>query len=1530
MNPPQTQASTTTSYQVNQPVLAVQPAQQGAVAVEIQVLAPPRRSNIPIIQILATLLPGRVDDPRILFREALQQGYAAALQQARRTASPTVDTVQIQIRHEGIMSNGNLWGTPSMYVAEALTELVTRWEAAMQSGDMVDLSLGALEMYLTFTFYSRGPLANENNENPRMGARAGTYQRLKKKMYYPNINNDWYTSTNALKKVPFTNENMCFPMAFLYSQCRRLTFDPETMSRVVDVQETKMRGGDRHNVEQYLLTRTQFPDLPYQYLEISEEEYHYFHLHLPHLVVHEEPGPPYWLVLFYPYRRKGSNRSQSNQCFQFEDWDPGFHRNSWVQAWLRAATLLHRHVQRTLQREVDATDFNDCCQCYADVFQVHLHILKVETLMNQTHFFRPQTRPWLHGSQDHIYVLFGDADGNYDHCHAITHRRRLCRSIWLPATKQCGVYNYCDYCLKSFPTLQNHEQGCIHLTQCFQKRYYQPLQLHGYHQGEQLPMDQFYENQVKQPTIYQFFPVRKRGRNEEDMVMCRLCKSKILATLRKDHMCFIPLPKPFPEEAPGVDMMELNEKHRLFVYDIETMQNAVVNAEGEISMERYLHRCNCVCVREVYGPYRRTFATMDSFCEELLGNPCFLGSILLAHNGGSFDHQFVVYYLEKHCLPYQAIPRPGGIHKYLSIRITRDNDELDIQLKDFMMFFPGSLKSIAESFKLPIQKGDFPHLFNREENESYEGRIPLLESPEDYYCLRQKKQEKEIQEMKKWYDDECQIYCCCDEGFLELTNGLRSPTCQRCQKKRWIFREQLEKYCWLDVDVLSMCVEKFRTAHLDFGKEMGTLEGGGWKPSCIDPFQMVTQAQVALSFFLRGHRDTQMKPAISQPRTRAGWSEISLMWLEEEQQRMRNQLGNSDFSIQHVGNSFHEYFDTRATCSYVDGYAFWGGREIIYEFLGCFWHGCPYCFHEEVQEKPETIHPRRYLPWGIIYEKTQRKIDSLRAVYPEVHVMWECEYTNRSAPYRRLPSQYEKRLCKNLIQDREFFFGGRTEVFRPYSRGISLQHIDVTSMYPYICSHKTVPFGHPDILFGGTCDKERLQARHPDRYFGYIRCFVVPNPRCVLGLLPSRCETAKGGTERLVFSLVPQEGTWFSEELYLAMENGYEVTELYEVYHFPEDRRTDKYFRGYMSFFLRIKQEAEGWVKAGATSENPTEEEKDQVIENLYVQNGRMARMRKENVRVDPVLRALAKLYLNSLWGKLAQDVEQVNSTILGDYTSWMKEIVLNPEVDRSSLRYRQMPGAAFMCYFQKFKEHKRLSPQVNIWMAASVTAWARTILHRKMIEIGPHRILYCDTDSIVFEGGLENHVQRGLGQWASETDRGEKIKEFYGVAPKCYMKLIEVEDQTEMVKHIKCKGVRMTLLNQQKVTPDIVRSLLEQCYGLHGAENPTEEEQEREQETDYISLDHMTIFKNTTNAAYDYGLIFTLYTKKKFRAVLEKRKKLEVPENIRRQWNFPSMQVHQLYTIPFGFDETYIKELQTQYYQNDHNAPLHSLLPRL
>jgi hypothetical protein len=95
------------------------------------------------------------------------------------------------------------------------------------------------------------------------------------------------------------------------------------------------------------------------------------------------------------------------------------------------------------------------------------------------------------------------------------------------------------------------------------------------------------------------------------------------------------------------------------------------------------------------------------------------------------------------------------------------------------------------------------------------------------------------------------------------------------------------------------------------------------------------------------------------------------------------------------------------------------------------------------------------------------------------------------------------------------------------------------------------------------------------------------------------------------------------------MSQGYEVLQIYEILDFDHFNRSCNYMKGYMSFFLRMKQEAEGWKKANASSDNPTEDEKEKCIDDLYTLNGNVARMRKELVQKNDVQRQVAKIYLN-------------------------------------------------------------------------------------------------------------------------------------------------------------------------------------------------------------------------------------------------------------------------------------------------------------
>jgi hypothetical protein len=138
-----------------------------------------------------------------------------------------------------------------------------------------------------------------------------------------------------------------------------------------------------------------------------------------------------------------------------------------------------------------------------------------------------------------------------------------------------------------------------------------------------------------------------------------------------------------------------------------------------------------------------------------------------------------------------------------------------------------------------------------------------------------------------------------------------------------------------------------------------------------------------------------------------------------------------------------------------------------------------------------------------------------------------------------------------------------------------------------------MPLDHPRVFTGSRIDLARLSSEHPLAYFGFIKCKIKPAPGDILGLLPAR----DPDTGRLVFDLVPKIGVWHTVELHLAFQQGYELQEVYQVFHF--ERVQPGMFRDYVDCFLRRKQESDGWKKNGAESEDPSPEEKERVIENM-------------------------------------------------------------------------------------------------------------------------------------------------------------------------------------------------------------------------------------------------------------------------------------------------------------------------------------------
>ena len=186
----------------------------------------------------------------------------------------------------------------------------------------------------------------------------------------------------------------------------------------------------------------------------------------------------------------------------------------------------------------------------------------------------------------------------------------------------------------------------------------------------------------------------------------------------------------------------------------------------------------------------------------------------------------------------------------------------------------------------------------------------------------------------------------------------------------------------------------------------------------------------------------------------------------------------------------------------------------------------------------------------------------------------------------------------------------------------------------------------------------------------------------------------------------------------------------------------------------------------------------------------------------------------------------------------------------------------------------------------AAITAHARCRLHKQMIRIGPERILYCDTDSIVFtyQRSLPSLSSRGLGNWVDESkDFGSAIQMICAFAPKTYLLLLE-----DGSYRIKAKGCRMTIPNKAK------------CVETSVGYTPE----------DALLLDHFTIFSNAIDIEYKYATVFSRYSQKVLRVVLGKRVLVPIlddTQEIGDQELFfsthPLSLYGRIYTVPFHFE---------------------------
>jgi hypothetical protein len=146
-----------------------------------------------------------------------------------------------------------------------------------------------------------------------------------------------------------------------------------------------------------------------------------------------------------------------------------------------------------------------------------------------------------------------------------------------------------------------------------------------------------------------------------------------------------------------------------------------------------------------------------------------------------------------------------------------------------------------------------------------------------------------------------------------------------------------------------------------------------------------------------------------------------------------------------------------------------------------------------------------------------------------------------------------------------------------------------------------------------------------ENIFGLIKCKILPPKKLLFPVLPCR-------TDKLTFPLCQTcvekalRGTWTSIEVQRAIQHGYVILEVYEIYHYDNKQ---KIFDTYVDTFMKLKQESSGIPKHCFVKEGNVVDEKLNMYIDDYLQHENI-QLEANKICHNPGQRTVMKALLNS------------------------------------------------------------------------------------------------------------------------------------------------------------------------------------------------------------------------------------------------------------------------------------------------------------
>ena len=779
---------------------------------------------------------------------------------------------------------------------------------------------------------------------------------------------------------------------------------------------------------------------------------------------------------------------------------------------------------------------------------------------------------------------------------------------------------------------------------------------------------------------------------------CRNCK----VSVEVDHKCFIQ--KPTEKKTKKFDGYIFFDFE---TYKLDDNSDHIVNlAMAQKICVKCLDledekRCNAC-------QFKHKFNNITDYCYWAFQQE---NTIQIAHNMKKYDGVFILNFIVNNLLPTDLDPTViSNGAKIMSIRFR------SIKIIDSLSFLPMSLEKFSKTFDLnELKKGYFPHDFNKPENfgKIFDSFPDITFYNSDFFSNGKKI------EFEKWYESN--------------------------QNKSFDFDKEFEDYCWSDVRLLTEGCLKFRKITME-DTQLDENDNG------VDPFQnSITIASHCNLVYCRNHMPENSIGLISSNGFNPfiNTSKKALLWL-------RYIAESRNIFVKHQRNSG----EMKCGPYYLDGVD--EANKTIYEFHGCYWHGCPSCYNKTTFNKVYQI------PQYAIYIRHTERINYIKSKLKEYSLVeiWEHDWDIMTKSNLDLKNFLENQSIVDEINPRDALYGGRTQCYKLYhlcnlDENEEIRYIDYTSLYPFIQKYGIFPIGHPEII------TENFDYDNSN-YFGLIKLDIIPPVNLYIPVLPTRIDG------KLFFTLCRTcaelklvhcehndnqrsiTGTYCTLEVDMALRYGYKILKIHEIWNYKEREQYNKItktgglFTSYQNDAMKKKIESSGWP-----SNTTTEEQKNEYIKSFFDIEGIV--LDKNKIEKNSGRRQISKLVANNQWGYLGMNTNKMQYKILREYKNWL--LLLNDETikihDVSFINEKTM-----FVYYSELKAFHEGGLRTNVVLASFVTAQARLKLFDEMNRLNK-RVLYCDTDSIFYTtkpGEYNPKTGTNLGEFTNEIDPEEGL----------------------------------------------------------------------------------------------------------------------------------------------------------------------------